>query len=131
MKQNPIEQGRLSEHGQGLGTVTEKMVRARARELAVINGRGQNQVLASDLEQARRELTGEEGLTPQPTAAEELPEESSWEEVPESTGQQAATMAPADEQTVAEKLVEEGIEDAEHEQMVEATRESLKREKES
>ena len=74
MKQNRIEEGRLSEKGRGLGTVTEKMVRKRARELAVINGRNENQVLDSDLEQARRELTGEEGLVPKPTAADtELP----------------------------------------------------------
>src|SRR5438270_5398009 len=98
MKKNPIEEGRITQRGHGLGTVTEKMVRERARELAVINGRGQNQVLESDLEQARRELTGEEGLTPQPTAAEELPEERRWEEVPESTGRQAPVIPAADEQ---------------------------------
>src|SRR5438105_3259233 len=123
MKQNRIEEGKLSAKGRGLGTVTEEMVRKRARELAVINGRDENQMLDSDLAQARRELTGEEKLTPKPTAAEQLPEESRWQPVPESTGREAPKVAPADEQTVAEELVEEGVEEAEHDQMIKAARE--------
>ena len=129
MKRNQIEEGRFSEKGHGLGTVTEQMVRRRARELALINGRSSRQVLDSDLRQARRELTGEEGLTPQASAAEQLPEESRWEPVPESVGHKAPTMPASDEQTFAEKLVEEGVEDAEQDQMVKATRQSLEREK--
>src|SRR3954464_9860622 len=105
MKQNPIEEGRFSDYGHGLGTVTEEMVRQRARELAVINGRSENHVLESDLDQARRELTGEERLNPQSTAAEDLPEESRWEEVATSSGQQTPTIGAPDEQTFAEKLV--------------------------
>lgn len=130
MKQNRIEVGRFSDHGRGLGTVTEAMVQKRARELAVINGRRKNQVLDSDLEQARRELT-EEGLVPPPTAAEELPEENRWEAVPESVGHKAPAIPTPDEQTFAEKLVEEGVEDAEHDQMLRATRQSAKRERKS
>src|SRR2546421_5304120 len=131
MKKNQIEEGRLNERGHGLGTVTEKMVQQRARELAVINGRSPNQVLQADLLQARRELTGEEGLNPEPTAAEQVPEEERWEPVPVSTGTKAPTVPAADEQTYTEKLVEEGVEEAEQEQMFEATRESLRREKQS
>src|SRR5438105_15523953 len=89
-----IEQGRFSERGHGLGTVTEEMVRQRARELAVINGRAENNILESDLEQARRELLGQERLTPPPTRAETLPEEERWDPVPGSTGQ-AAPKVPA------------------------------------
>jgi hypothetical protein len=128
MKENRIEEGRFTEHAHGLGTVTQKMVWQRAREIALINGRSENNILEADLEQARRELTGRERLNPQATPAEEIPEERRWEEVPESTGQQAPTVAAPDEQTFAEKLVEEGVEEAEHDQMVEATRASLKRE---
>lgn len=130
MKQNRIEEGRYTEHAHGLGTVTEEMVRQRARELALISGRGENQVLDSDLDQAHRELTGEERLVPEPPATEELPEEDRWAPVPESVGHQAETVPAPDEQTFAEKLVEEGVEDAEQDQMVRATRESLKRETE-
>ena len=129
MKENRIEEGRFTEHARGLGTVTEAMVRQRAEELAIINGRSKHNILSSDLEQARRELTGEERLMPEPTAAEQLPEQDRWEEVPESTGDRVASVPAPDEQTFAEKLVEEGVEEAEHEQMVEATKESLRRER--
>jgi hypothetical protein len=131
MKENAIEKGRFSQDGHGLGTVTEEMVRERARELAVINGRTEKQVLSTDLEEARRELTGEESLNPTTTAAEELPEEDRWHPGPESAGRQVEAEGAPDEQTFAEKLVEEGVEDAEQNQMLEATREGLKRDKES
>ncbi len=128
MKENRIEEGRFSAKAQGLGTVTEEMVRQRASELAVINGRAPNQILSTDLDQARRELIGEERLTPEPTAAEQLPEEERWNPVAESTGRRAETVPAPDEQTFAEKLVEEGVEDAEQDQMLRATEESLRRE---
>ena len=128
MKTRHIEQGKLSQHGEGLGTVTEAMVLKRARELAVINGRTADQVLDSDREQARRELTGEEGLNPHRTPAEKLPEEKRWEQVAESAEHEAPTVPAPDEQTVAEQLVEEGVQEAEHDQMKRAAEESLKRE---
>ena len=69
MRQNRIEKGRLSDRGQGLGTVTREMVMKRAREIAVINGRSQNNVLDSDLDLAQRELEGEDEINPPETAA--------------------------------------------------------------
>jgi hypothetical protein len=126
MKQNQIDKGRFIQHGEGLGTVTEEMVQKRARELALISGR-QN-VLDSDTEQARRELLGEERLNPPPTRAESLPEDQRWDPVPASTGEKTPVTPPPDEQTFAERLVEEGVEDAEQDQMVKATKQSIKRE---
>lgn len=128
MKENKSNEGRFSLKGKGLGTVTEAMVRKRAGELALVNGRSRHEILDSDLEQARRELTGEETLVPERTPAESLPEESR-EAVPESTAHRAPTIRPPDEQEFAEELVDEGVEDAEQDQMVRATEESLKREK--
>jgi len=37
MKTNPLKQGALTENSAGLGTVTRKMVRARAAELAFLD----------------------------------------------------------------------------------------------
>ena len=73
MKQNRIEEGRLSDRGEGLGTVTKEMVMKRAREIAVINGRSQNNVLDSDVDEAQRELQGEDEMKPSPTAAKVFP----------------------------------------------------------
>jgi hypothetical protein len=131
MKQNHIEEGRFtSEHAHGLGTVTEEMVMHRARELARIAGRPRSQVLDSDVDQARRELTGEELLNPNPTAAERLTEDERWDPMPDTTARQAETVSAPDEQLFAERLVEEGVEEAEHEQMTEAARENLPRDEE-
>ncbi|HYG34768.1 MAG TPA: hypothetical protein VEC99_08295, partial [Clostridia bacterium] len=116
MKQNRYEEGRFTEHGRGLGTVTEEMVRKRASELALINGRSEHNILDSDLDQAYRELTGAERLVPESSPAEEIPEDARWEGVAGSTGNQAQTVPAPDEQTFAEKLVEEGVEDAEQDQ---------------
>jgi hypothetical protein len=127
MNENSLDQGRFTENGHGLGTVTQAMVRQRARELALINGRSPHHPLDSDLEEAWRELTGQERLVPTPPQEESLTEESRWEGVPESVGHQAPTVPAPDEQTFAEKLVEEGVEDAEQDQMVRAERESRRR----
>jgi hypothetical protein len=56
---NPLKQGALTENSYGIGIVTRKMVRERAVELAIINGRSAPDVSKSDWEQAKRELTGE------------------------------------------------------------------------
>ena len=85
---------------------------------------GRDHIRDSDFTQAKRELTREEDLPPDPDATEKLTEDERWEPVPESVGREAPKIAPADEQTFAEKLVEEGVEDAEHDQMKRATRES-------
>jgi hypothetical protein len=129
MKENRIEEGRFTEQGHGLGTVTKEMVQQRAREIALINGR--EQMLDSDFLQAKKELTREEHLIPEPTAAEKVPEEDRWEPVGESVGKEAPKVPAPDEQTFAEKLVEEGVEDAEHDQMTKATREALRRDRDS
>ncbi len=126
MKKDPNEGGRISEHAHGLGTPTLEMVRARARELAQINGRSPHQVLESDMEEAWRELTGRN----QGEAAEDpdqVVSTAQWEPVPSDSGRRVESTAADDEQTENEKLTEEGIEDAEHDQMVEGTRDSLRR----
>jgi len=128
MKENRVEEGRFTAQGHGLGTVTREMVLKRARELAMINGR--EQVLESDFEQAKRELTQEQHITPEPNATESLPEDKRWEPVPESSGREVPKVPTPDEQTFAEKLVEEGVEDAEHDQMKRAVREGIRRDKE-
>jgi len=124
MKKDQIEEGRISEHSKGLGTVTQEMVRARAREIALINGRSPEHLSPADFSQAKQELTGQNYVGP---AEEQLPSSERWDPVPGTPGHQAISVPPHDEQTDAEKLVEEGVSEAEHEQMVEGTRESLRR----
>src|SRR5690348_10453033 len=103
MRENRVEEGRFTEQGHGLGTVTREMVLKRAKELAMISGR--EQVLDSDFKQAKRELTREEDLPPEPNAAESLTEDERWEPIAESVGKEGTKVPAPDEQTFAEKLV--------------------------
>ena len=73
-EKNPLKQGVLTENSTGLGTVTRKMVRERAVELARINGRPAVQVSKSDWKQAKRELTGEPDTDPKTAVLESVPE---------------------------------------------------------
>jgi len=86
MKTNPLKEGALTENSAGIGTVTRKMVRERAVELAVINGRTAHQTSQSDWEQAKRELTGEPDVDPKAAALESAPESERWDPLPGSTG---------------------------------------------
>jgi len=131
MKTNPLKEGALTENSAGIGTVTRKMVRERAVELALINGRPAREVSKSDLEQAKRELSGEPDIASKDAALEAIPESERWDPVPGSSGYKMPVSASADEDDEGrsdnEKLVEEGVDDAEHDQMLEAAKAGKKR----
>jgi len=120
MKTNPLKQGVLTENSAGIGTVTRKMVRERAVELAIINGRSAREVSKSDWDQAKRELTGEPDTDPNEAALESAPESERWDPVPGSTGHKVPVAPSADEDDEGrsdnERLVDEGIAGAEHDQ---------------
>ena len=59
MNTNPLMQVALIEDSAGAGTVTRGMIRERAAELALNDGRLSHEASQSDWEQARQELTGE------------------------------------------------------------------------
>jgi hypothetical protein len=131
MNSNPLKQGVLTENSAGLGTVTRRMVRQRAIELAVINGRSVQNVSKSDREQAKRELTGEPDMDPKETALDSAPESERWDPVPGSTGRMVPAAPSADEDEEGrsdnERLVDEGIAGAELDQSIQATREAAKK----
>ena len=126
MNTNPLKQGALTENSAGLGTVTRKMVRERAVELAVINGRSARDVSKSDWEQAKRELTGEPEMDLKAALLEAAPESERWNPVSGSTGHKVPAAPGEDEDEAGrsdqERLVEEGIAGAEHDQMRQASR---------
>ena len=102
------------------------MVRERAVELAVINGRPAQEVSKSDWEQAKREMTGEtdEDLDLKEAALESVPESERWNPLPGSSGHKVPAAPSADEDDEGrsdnERLVEAGIAAAEHDQMLQA-----------
>ena len=130
MKTNPLKDGLLTENSAGLGTVTRKMVRERAVELAFINGRSAQDVSKDDWQQAKRELTGDSDTDPKEAVLESAPESGRWDPVPGSTGRKAPA-APSDDEddegrSDNERLMEEGIAGAEDDQSLHAAREAAK-----
>lgn len=124
MNINPLKKGALTENSAGLGTVTRKMVRERAVELALINGRAAQAVSKSDWEQAKRELTGGSDMDPKTAVLESAPESERWNPVPGSTGHKVSVAPSADEDDEGrsdnQRLVEEGLAGAEHDRMRQA-----------
>ena len=123
----------MTENSAGIGTVTRKMVRERAVELAIINGRTAQEVSKSDREQAKRELTGEPDMDPKEAALESAPESERWDPVPGSTGHKVPVASSDDEDDEGrsdnERLVDEGIAGAEHDQTRQASRAAAKKDK--
>ncbi|MEI9960891.1 MAG: hypothetical protein WDM76_07075 [Limisphaerales bacterium] len=124
MKNNPLKEGTLTENSAGLGTVTRDMVRTRAAELAVIDGRSATDATISDFAQAKRELTGEPDIDPKDAVLESAPESERWDPLPGSTGQKAPVTPSEDEddegRSDSQRLTEEGVDGAEHDQMRQA-----------
>jgi hypothetical protein len=126
MKIDPLKEAALIINSTGVGTVTHKMVRERAVELAVIDGRSAQEVSKSDWEQAKRELTGGSDMDPNEAALESTPESERWDPLPGSKGH-IVTVPSVDGEddegrSVGERLVEEGVKEAGHDQMLQAAR---------
>jgi Protein of unknown function (DUF2934) len=126
----PITHGRITQHGAGLGTVTPEMVQRRAGEIALSDGRAGNEVTSADWEQARRELLGAANSPSAESDIEEAGSTAGWDPAPPTIGQRADTQEADDEQTMAEQLVQEGVEEADHDERVQAGRETRRRERE-
>jgi hypothetical protein len=126
MRKNPLNKGIIMENAAGIGTVTSEMVEARARELAAINGRPSSEPSEADYQQAKRELTGEAETDPQEESSESIPDSDGWDPVPGSTGRQAADSLGEDEdaegRSESAQMFEEGVNEAEHDQMLQASR---------
>lgn len=126
MKTNPLKQGALIGNSTGIGTVTREMVSKRAAELALINGRSAHEASQADWEQAKRELTGEPEMDPNQAILESAPESERWDPVHGSTGDKVR-VAPSDDeddegQSDSARLFEEGVHEAEHDQMLQAAK---------
>jgi hypothetical protein len=126
MKKKPLKKGAVTQNISSTRSVSIEQIRARARELSMIAGRGVGHVTPADFEQAKRELTGGEDIDPKEALLESMSEAQRWNPVPGSSGHQAPESASDDEddegRSETEQLVERGVEEAEHDQMVQAAR---------
>ncbi len=116
--------GKISVHGDGLGAPSPDMVEKRAREIAMIDERDPDEFTDADWEQARRELLGipATDAPEEPGHGVDVPEEER-EIVPESPAHRAPRAGFDDDESLGETLVSGGLEEAAHDQMLEARRE--------
>jgi hypothetical protein len=133
MKRANYIRGRIESHSKGFGTADEDILRVRAREIAITNGRRPEDFNQADLDEARQELEAVHNASDDPRAHDE---EGTEEEVPPrdgpsdiNAGKAAPTKAATDEQTFPEQLVEEGVDEATHERMMEGNRDSQRKDR--
>lgn len=121
MNQNPLTKGMIEENSTGIGEISGEMVAECAKELALIAGRPETR---EDTEQALRELTGGDAMDPKQTLFESFSEDERWDPIPSSTGHQAEESASETEDEDGQgknaQLVEEGVSEAAHDQMLQA-----------
>ncbi|MDR3460344.1 MAG: hypothetical protein P4N60_23180 [Verrucomicrobiae bacterium] len=131
METNPLKDGALTENSNGLGTVTLKMIKDRAIEIAWMSGRPAHELKPSDYVEAKRELTGRSEVTPQEEAIDEAPESERWDPVPGSTGGKVPVAPGEDEDEEGrsdnEKLVDEGVGEADSDQARQAAKDAEKK----
>jgi hypothetical protein len=99
--------------------VTEEMVEQRAREIALISGREPNHVLGSDRIQAKKELLGDPSRND--PADEPNIVTRGMGAPPTSRGKRTEPRLPKDDMTTS-GTVQEGIDEAEHDEMLEASK---------
>ena len=120
--------GKISVHGDGLGAPSPEQVERRAREIAIIAERDPEDFTDADWDQARRELHGAAIPTPPEETTQNAEVVEEWEVVAPSAGHRVPREGFEDDENIGEQLVAGGIEEAAHDQMVEAHREKLEQE---
>jgi len=120
--------GKISVHGGGLGAPSPELVEKRAREIALIDERNPDEFTDGDWEQAHRELSGVSStVAPEETKQNaEMVEE--WEVVAPSAGHRAPRAGLEEDENLGEQLVSDGLEEAAHDQMLEARKEEREEE---
>ena len=110
-----------------MGAPTPEMVEKRAREIALIDERNPDDFTDADWDQAQRELLGVEPIAAADDADEIVDSLSDRDSVPDESGHR--TPRPGldeDDETLGAHLVTDGLEEAAHDQMVEAARDDQK-----
>ena len=114
--------GKILRGTEGLGTVTSQMIEERAREIACSDGRSPPNDL--DRTRAREDLIGfTSGSEKVPTREEPGRD---WQMPLVSTGEKAPTVRPEDDENIPQKLIQEGIEEADHDQRLNSERDRQK-----
>ena len=121
--------GKISLHGNGMGVPSPEDIEKRAREIATIDERNPDEFTEADWAQARKELLGAEHPTPPEEAKQNAGLTDDWYVPAPSRGHRVPRPGvDEEEETVGEHLVNGGVEEATHDQMLEARKEELEQE---
>lgn len=112
-------QAKIVSHTSGLGAPTSDDVERRAQELAHINGRSKHN--SDDWEQAKRELHGGHESA-NDDESDEQQTFSGRDMMMTDSGHRVQPCGMDDDKSIGEELVSEGMDEAAHEQMLEASR---------
>jgi hypothetical protein len=117
--------GKISVHGDGVGAPTPETIERRAREIALIDERNPDDFTDADWEQAHQELMGVSNTSaPEEIGGGVEVTADEHEIVPESVAHRAPRPGyDEDDETLGQSLVSGGLEEAAHDQMLEARRE--------
>ncbi len=120
--------GKISVHGDGMGAPTTELVEKRAREIALIDERDPEEFTDADWDQAHKELLGVDVVTAAEDTDEIVDGLSDRDGVPGESGTRAPRVGLDDDESLGEQLVTGGLEEAAHDQMVEAARDDQSQE---
>src|SRR6266513_2977772 len=120
--------GKISLRGNGLGAPSPAEVERRAMAMAMIAERNPDEFTEADWKQARHELMGAENNTPPEETPDNADLTEEWNVVASSKGHRAPRPGTEEEETVGEHCVIDGLEEATHDQMLEARKEELEQE---
>ncbi len=111
MNKEQAPKGKILRGSEGIGNVTPEMIDERAREIAQADGRDN----ANDLDRirARDDFIGSTSAPENPTTEEAVDD---WYTPRGSSGKKAPTLRPEDEENIPDKLIREGVEEADHDQ---------------
>jgi len=126
-----ITQGDPGGREEGVGNISPAMIRERAAEIAVIDGRRDDEVTPGDLRQAEDELRADlDPGRPGRDLPEIRPAPQSGDPTPSRATQSAGPGLEEGYRSPGEQLFQQGIEEAVHDEMLESGKESLREEDE-
>src|SRR6266542_2519867 len=120
--------GKISVNGNGFGTPSLADVEKRAREIAMLDERNPDDFTQEDWRKACQEVMGTDNNTHPEKTPENADLTEEWNVVAGSKGHRVPRPGTEEEETVGEHLVIDGLEEATHDQMLEARREELEQE---
>ena len=123
---SPGQKARIIIHDEGAGVPSPDVVVQRARELAVIAGRAASDYTDEDFRQAKLELMQEHQPDDEEMEETALPFDPGSGDVLGGREHQAPNFGSDDETTVGEELIREGLDEALHDEMLEASKKNIR-----